>query len=220
MKRLQRFISTTLLGGVIVILPVLLTFLFLRWVYRLLTDLISPITQMMVEKSGMHMYFAILLAAAVIVLICFLIGLFMKTRVGSFIHDTIENGILKIAPGYSLFKETIKHLIGQDRKPFSRVALVQIFENSTLATGFVTDQHQDGYCTVYVPSGLNPTTGLIYHIHRKYVHMVDVSVEDTMRSIISCGAGSKLLVEKLLHETENPPPLFGHTDKEIQQKSE
>ena len=37
----------------------------------------------------------------------------------------------------------------------------------------------------------------IYHLEAKYVHPVDVSVEDAMRSIISCGAGSSSLLEKL-----------------------
>ncbi len=75
------------------------------------------------------------------------------------------------------------------------IPLVQVFGNSTLMTAFVTDEHPDGSCSVFVPTGPNPTSGNIYHLEGKYVHPVDIPVEEAMRSIISCGAGSNRLIE-------------------------
>lgn len=208
MKRLKRFFKTTLLGGLVVILPVVLTYFFLAWLYNFVTRLIEPLTRLLMEGPKIHKYIADVLVIVIIVLVCFLIGLIVKTRFGCFIHQVVEKRILKVAPGYSLFKETIKQFLGRDRTAFSAVALVQIFENcaGTMMTGFVTDEHPDGYYTVYVPSGLNPTTGLIYHLEKKYVHLLDVSVEDTMRSIISCGAGSAKLVDDFIKKRTAPAP--------------
>ena len=101
------------------------------------------------------------------------------------------------APGYSLVKETVFQFLGNKKSPFSSVALAQIFGNETMVSCFVTDTHEDGSRTVFVPTGPNPTSGNIYHLEAKYVHPVDVSVEDAMRSIISCGAGSSTLLKKL-----------------------
>lgn len=197
MEKLKRFIKTTLLGGIIVILPVVLTYFFLSWLFNFATGIIEPITRKVIEASKMQKFIADLIVIAVIIIICFIIGLIVKTRLGRFIFGTIEDKILEVAPGYNIFKETIKQFLGKERKPFSRVALVQVFENSTLMTGFVTDEDEkNGYYTVYVPSGLNPTTGLIYHVKAQYVHIVDVPVDNTMRSIISCGGGSQELLEQ------------------------
>lgn len=69
----------------------------------------------------------------------------------------------------------------------------------------VTDTHEDGGCTVFVPTGPNPTSGNIYHLRPENVFPVDTSVEDTMRSIISCGAGSSMLIARFqgaLHPTK------------------
>ncbi len=197
MIRIKRFIRTTILGGVIVILPIALTFFFLRWVFNFATGLIEPVTRMLMEQSKLQKFVAESIVIAFIVLVCFLVGLVVKTRFGRFLYQTFENKILEIAPGYNLFKETIKQLLGRDRAPFSRVALVQVFgpASNTMMTGFVTDEHPDGYCTVFVPSGLTPTAGLIYHVEKQYVHIVDASVEDTMRIVISCGMGSQKLLE-------------------------
>ena len=63
-------------------------------------------------------------------------------------------------------------------------------------TVFVTDTHADGSYTVFMPTGPNPTSGNIYHLQAENVYPVDVPVEDAMRSIISCGAGSSALVNK------------------------
>ena len=57
-------------------------------------------------------------------------------------------------------------------------------------TGFITDSHDNGRYTIFVPTGPNPTSGLIFHLPPKYVHPVKVSVEETLRSVIGCGAGS------------------------------
>ena len=202
MIRIKQFIRTTILGGVIVILPIALTFFFLRWVFNFATGLIEPLTRTLMEQSKMQKFVADFIVIAVIVLICFLIGLVVKTRFGRFLFVTVEDKILEIAPGYNLFKETIKQLLGRDRASFSRVALVQVFGSScnTMMTGFVTDEHPDGYCTVFVPSALTPTSGLIYHVEKQYVHIVDASVEDTMRIVISCGMGSKKLLEDFVQK--------------------
>ena len=54
-----------------------------------------------------------------------------------------------------------------------------------------------GGVAVFVPTGPNPTSGLIFHVPRDHVHPVAVSVEEAMRSVIGCGAGSTALVNGL-----------------------
>ena len=99
------------------------------------------------------------------------------------------------------YEKTVNQFFGRKQSPFSSVALVQIFQNETMVTAFVTDRHGNGTVSVFVPTGPNPTSGFIYHIPEKYVHPVDVPVEDAMRSVISCGAGSEMLVKKLREES-------------------
>lgn len=202
MIKIKNFLKATLLGGVMVILPVVLTFFFLRWFINLITELVNPFTRLLVEHSHIQKNIADFLVVVIIILICFLVGMLIKTRLGIFIHGQVEKRILKIAPGYSLFRETAKQFLGQKRAPFSSVALVRAFENSTMMTAFITDRHPDGSYTVFVPSGLNPTSGLIYHLQKEFVHPVEVSVEVTMRSIISCGAGSGPLVESYMKKSK------------------
>jgi uncharacterized membrane protein len=195
MDGLKSFLKTSLLGGLIVILPVALLLFLVTWVFDLATGLIAPLTDLILSRSQMGRILADLIVIGVVLLTCFLVGIFVKTRLGALVYGAIERSLLNRAPGYSLIKETVMQFLGNKRSPFSSVALARIFGNDTLVSSFITDRHADGSYTVFVPTGPNPTSGNIYHLKKEYVHPVDVSVEDAMRSIISCGAGSTKLVE-------------------------
>jgi len=195
MDRIKSFVKTSFIGGVTIILPVAILILVFRWVFNVVTRIIQPVTDLILVRSDVHEILAGLLALAVIITVCFVIGVIVKTKVGTFIHTSLEKSILNFAPGYSLIKETVMQFLGRKKSPFSSVALVQIFGNETMVTAFVTDEHSDGSYTVFVPTGPNPTSGNIYHLEGKFVHPVDVPVEDAMRSIISCGAGSARLID-------------------------
>jgi len=195
MGKIKSFIMTSLLGGVIVILPVAILAAVFGWVFSFTTNLIQPFTDLIVANSDLREIIAVGIVLGVILAACFFVGLFVRTRFGKFVYNVIERHLLKIAPGYNLIKETVLQILGNKKSPYSSVALVQIYGNDTLMTAFVTDEHSDGSFSVFVPTGPNPTSGLIYHLKGEWVHLIDVSVEDAMRSIISCGAGSARLIE-------------------------
>lgn len=133
-----------------------------------------------------------------------MVGALVRTRLGGFIHTNLEHSIFNVAPGYSTIKDVVQQFFGTKKSPFSSVALARIFGNETLVTVFITDEHKEsGMVTVFMPTGPNPTSGNIYHLKEEFIHRIDASVEDTMRSIISCGAGSTKLVEAYI-STQNP----------------
>ena len=197
MNRVKSFIRTCLLGGLIVLLPVGILIAAFRWVFGLIRNLIDPLTTMVLARSDMQELAAVIVGLGIIVVACFVVGLIVRTQIGRFVHEKLEQHVLKIAPGYNLIKETVMQFLGNRPSPFSSVALVRIFGNETMVTAFVTERHENGWFSVFVPTGPNPTSGNIYHLKPQFVHHVDQPVEDVMRSIISCGAGSANLLTSL-----------------------
>ena len=196
MTRLKIFIKNTLVGGLIVILPVAIFLFILTWIFGFIQKIISPLTIIVMEKSPVQGLVADILVIAVLIFICFIVGVIVRTKAGKWAHSILESRVFLKAPGYMLIKETIFQFLGKSKTPFSSVALVQLFDNDVLATGFITDEHEDGSFTVFIPTGPNPTSGLIYHLPQRLVHPVKVSIEEAMRSIISCGAGSSTIISK------------------------
>ena len=199
-ERTKNFFRTTVLGGVIVILPITILIFAFRWLFGIVGSGIKPLTDLATAyiplPSRYDQPIATLLVLIVIFSLCFLVGLFIRTRLGLYLYSGLESSLLSKTPGYKMIKETVNQFFGKKVSPFSSVALIQIFQNETLVTGFVTDKHDGDIVSVFVPTGPNPTSGFIYHLPKKYVHPVDVPVEDAMRSVISCGAGSSMLIEQ------------------------
>ena len=206
MRRVKSFLKTSLLGGLIVLLPVGIMTLTFGWLFGLVKDMLAPLTNMVPHRWGLGELVGMAVVLGVIVLVCFIVGLIIRTQVGRFIHGKLEDHILKIAPGYNLIKEVVGQFLGNRPSPFSSVALVRIFGNDTLVTAFVTETHDNGWYSVFVPSGPNPTSGNIYHLKPEYVHRVDLPIEDVMRSIISCGAGSGSVIKAYLARHEGAAP--------------
>jgi uncharacterized membrane protein len=197
MKRFQTFVKTTVLGGVVVMLPFVILIFVVKWLFGYVSSVIAPFTNAVVTNIRMPEIFGDVVVILLILFACFVVGVFVKTRLGMWIIGGLEDSLFKRAPGYSTIKEAVSQLLGKEKSPFSTVALVQLFGSDTLVSAFVTDSHPDGSHTVFVPTGPNPTSGMIYHVEGQYVHKVDVPVEETMRTIISCGAGSTQLIQSM-----------------------
>ena len=196
MRSARAFVKATLIGGLVVILPAAVIAFVFKWVFGLATDLIQPLTDVVMGDGAIPEVVADLLVIVVIVAFCFALGLVVQTSVGRFVHRKLEGKLARFAPGYKLVKETVLQFLGKKKSPFSQVAVVQLFENGTLSTAFVTDEHEGGWYSVFIPTGPNPTSGQIFHLESRFVHPVGVGVEEAMRSIISCGAGSGPIVSQ------------------------
>ena len=194
-KKVRKFIFNTLLGGVIVVLPIVLLAAVFAFVFRFVLQMISPLTNLITANSEIHDFIANLLAVCIIVAVCFIVGIAIRTRLGKYLFSVLENNVLKVAPGYTMIKETVLQLLGNKKLPFSAVVLVKPYPNSdVLMTGFIASETEN-FITVFIPFGPTPTQGLIYHLKPENVHKVDISTEVAMRSIISCGAGSEELIK-------------------------
>ena len=206
MKRLREFFKSAVIGGLLVVLPSAIFLFIVTWMFgavRGIIRVIAPITAEVAKgpDSTLLSVGVDVLVIVLLVLVCFAVGVLVRTRFGKWIFALLETNLLLKAPGYSLIKETVAQFLGNKKSPFSSVALVQIYGNDTMASAFITDEHENGHVTVFVPTGPNPTSGNIFHLPAKYVHPVDVPVEDAMRSIISCGAGSSLLVKGITQDS-------------------
>lgn len=190
-KRIRNFLRTTLIGGVVALAPLTLIILLFRWVINLIGRTLTPLVDTLLQDPDPNPYFKFalyIISFTAIVLFFFLIGLIIRTRYFRFLNRAEDRYLLKI-PGYKLAKETVQQFFGKNRSFFKEVVLVDIFNTGVLMTGFITDDQGD-MISVFVPTGPNPTSGLIYHLPPERVIKTDAPVDLAMKTIISCGAGS------------------------------
>jgi len=190
-KRPKKFLRTTLIGGLVALAPLTLIILLFRWIINLIGRTLTPLVDRMVQDPDADPFFKLalyILTFLAILLIFFVIGLVIRTRMVVFLNKAEDLYLAKI-PGYKIAKETVQQFFGKNKSFFKEVVLVDIFKSGVLMTGFITDD-QGEVITVFVPTGPNPTSGNIYHMPRDQVLKTDATVDTGMKSIISCGAGS------------------------------
>ena len=190
-KRIRKFLRMTLIGGVVALAPLTLIILLFRWVINLIGRNLTPLVDRLLQDSDPDPFFKLalyLITFTAIVLFFFIIGIIVRTRLVGFMRKAEDNYLKKI-PGYKMAKDTVQQFFGKNRSFFKEVVLVDIFNTGTLMTGFITDD-QGEIITVFVPTGPNPTSGNIYHMPKDRVMSTGTTVDNGMKSIISCGAGS------------------------------
>lgn len=190
------FAKKIFLGGLVILLPVALLVMGFRWLFRLVTDLIQPLTDLVTKTIGMPEIFADILVLGGMVALCFCVGWLVSTAGGAWFHSKFDGRLSRYAPGYQIIKDIVGQFFGDASKsPFANgeVAMVRLFgaDCTTEVTAIVTSKHDDGRYTVFVATGPNPTSGNIYHVRAEQVTLYpSITVSDAMRTIIACGAGT------------------------------
>jgi uncharacterized membrane protein len=134
-----------------------------------------------------------------VLIVCFLIGVAIRTPAGRAFRERIETSLFDRLPGYALLRSLTQRLAGQDEENVWKPALAEIEE--ALVPAFIMEELEDGRFTVFVPSVPTPLAGAIYILSRERVHPLDVPFTQAIKSVSRWGAGSKALVAAM--KTDN-----------------
>ena len=205
MTRIKKFFITSIIGGLSAVLPAAILGITFKWVFDKITTLIQPLTDSLLSFLHSPEIVAVFVVICIIFGICFLLGSFIRTGFGNFLHSNVEDHILNRIPFYSIVKDTLAQFLGEKKSPFSSVAVANIFGSNveTAVIVFVTDDCSSvdaNMMTVFMPTGPNPTSGNIYIVPKDQVTLINVEVADVMRMIISCGSGTANLVQDYLKQ--------------------
>ena len=189
MRRLREFLITTLIGGVVVLLPIIIFIWVVKLIVTLIEGALTPITNLIqLEVPAIVLN---LIALGMLIVFCFFVGLVIRTRAGNAIYNYLEKQWLEKLPVYSSIRDIVQQFTGRKKPPFNKVVLVDCL--GARMTGFVTDEDGDMF-TVFVPTAPNPTNGFVFHVHRNQLQFRDVKTENCMRTVVGMGAGSQDLL--------------------------
>ena len=188
MKFARDFLANALVGGLLIVLPIYLAVLVLLKGMQ-----VSGCPGAAVDRATPGWLPAEnLLSLALVLVVCFLIGIAVRTRVGRVLRERIEKSLFERLPGYALFRSLTQRLAGEGRESAWKPALVEIEE--ALVPAFIIEELEDGRFTVFVPSVPTPLAGAVYILSRERVHALDVPFTQAISSISRWGSGSKDLV--------------------------
>jgi uncharacterized membrane protein len=193
-KPVLDFVKTTVVGGLLFILPLGLGLFLIGRAVRWLRKVLEPLTGALTENTFLGVAGADLVALAALVAVAFLAGLLARTAMGRKLSSGVESLILRRMPGFTLLKGIAAGPAVQDSGAGVGVALARIDDAWLLS--FVLETHASGLLTVLVPQAPTPASGNVYYMTENQIKRLDVSVKDAMKCIMQLGVGSRALLER------------------------
>ena len=181
------FLRTTIVGGLLVILPVALLVIGFVKALAVMKGVLAPIAGWF--PDGWH--FPTLIAGAMVVTVCFLAGMLVRTRVARAAGRVIDRGFLEKIPGYTIVKTLTRRLGGQGEET-AAVALVSFEDHQEI--GLVMERLPDGRSVVYMPSAPTATSGSLMIVPPERIKTLDVSMKKALSCYSHWGTGTAELL--------------------------
>lgn len=188
MRLLRQFVTSTVVGGLFVVVPVYLAILLLLKGMQSVAGLVHPVAALLPDWIPAQD----LLSLVLVLVVCLLVGMAVRTRKGHAIRERMERVFFERLPGYALLRSLTQRLAGDGEAEAWKPALVEI--EDALVPAFIIEEFDDGRFTIFVPSVPTPFAGAVYVLSRERVHMLDVPFTQAIRSISQWGSGSRDLV--------------------------
>ena len=188
MKHLREAFGKTLVAGFLAVVPVYLAILLVLKAMKSLAGLVRPVARLLPAWFPAENVASLLL----LLILCFLVGIALRTRTGEAARARIENSLLHKIPGYTLFRSLARQLAGENLEETWRPALAEI--EDSLVPAFIIEELDDGRFTVFVPSVPTALAGAVYILSPERVHPLNVPFSHAIKAVTRWGSGSKDLV--------------------------
>ena len=188
MKHAREVITSTVVGGVFIVVPVYLATLLLLKGMKSVGVLVRPIALLIPDWLPAEGLLSLVLVLA----LCFLVGAAVRTPSGRAVRERLEMVFFERLPGYGLLRSLTQRLAGDSEQNTWQPALVEL--EDALVPAFIIEELDDGRFTVFVPSVPTPLAGAVYVLSRERVHILDIPFTQAIKSVSRWGAGSKDLV--------------------------
>jgi uncharacterized membrane protein len=206
-------LRASFLTGLVVVLPVGLTIWLIWAVIGWIDSWILPLVPTRFRPDQYYGYDLRGIGVAIFLIFTVLIGWLAKGLIGrSLIRwgESIVDRMPIVRSVYNGLKQIAETVFSQSDTKFDRACVVEYPRKGMWGIGFVSTRARgelldkipaEEPLTVFVPTTPNPTSGFLLYVPRKDVILLDMSVEDAAKLIISAG-----LVYPNAKDPTQPPP--------------
>lgn len=117
------------------------------------------------------------------------VGRYVVFRYMMRLGDAILHKIPVISSVYKTSQELIGTILSTDAKAFKQVVLIPFPHEASYSVGLVTRDEPifNGRISVFIPTTPNPTSGYLIMYEKEKVIPIDMTVEEALRFVVSCG---------------------------------
>jgi len=188
MRKALSYVARAVVTGLLIVVPIYLAVLLVLKGMKSVVGLVRPVAALLPDAISAETLLSLLL----VLLVCFLVGVLVRTRAGELARERAEESLFERIPGYALIRSLTQQLAGASDENVWKPALVQTDEG--LVPAFIIEELEDGRYTVFIPSIPTPLAGAVMILERRRVHPLDVPLTEALKVVSRWGSGAKDLV--------------------------
>jgi len=190
------FFKTTIIGGLVFLLPFAALIIIFSKASSALKPLVDPLAALLPFESLIGLKIPIVLTVILIIMMCFVAGLFAKASVAQNLVKLIEANLLSKIPGYSLLKDIGEEVSVQQDQSVHKVVLLRLDDAWQL--GLQIEQLVgDKHVAVFIPDSPTPQTGSVLIVSADRVKPTNISIMQLFSCLRNRGSGiGRALSEK------------------------
>jgi uncharacterized membrane protein len=188
MKSFTQFIKTTILGGLIFLVPLVIVTVVLAKAHEVMSKVAKPFSALIPLDTVGGVAVANLLAILAILLCCLIAGMVAKGDAAKRLLKSIEEKLLVI-PAYSFVKGVTDSLINSEEAAEAFIPVIVKFDDNA-QIAFEIERTEKGNVVIYLPGSPNPWSGSVGYFEEDRVERLNMSVPDAINNIRHLGRGS------------------------------
>ncbi|HEX5006661.1 MAG TPA: hypothetical protein VFV70_06080 [Hyphomonadaceae bacterium] len=177
---------TTIIGGAVFLVPLVVIVFFGSKLLGFLEGLLKPIEARTGELALGGVAFTTVLAIIIILLACYLVGLWGRTRHGHSVMQWAQKSIALVVPSFGMYNELLNEIGGEGAN--ASVVMVPTDAGWTLAISF--EEQADGSRLVFIPGAPAWTEGSIALAPPENIRPTDLTVSEMIGLLRHCGRPS------------------------------
>jgi uncharacterized membrane protein len=191
-------------SGVLVVVPIILTYIVLKFLFDVVDGILSPLL------NRIFGYYVTGLGLLTTVLIIILAGVLTRNLLGARLYhlgDRLLRRMPVIRPVYSAAKQLLESLAAGTGASFKEVGLIEYPRLGSYSVCFVANRLmvlRDGreleHVVAFIPSTPTPFSGMVVLIQSTEVTILEMTVEEAVKFLVSGGIVSPTLLRARLTE--------------------
>ena len=191
----MKFIKTTIIGGLVFMVPVVIVAAVLGKALEIMTRVATPMGHMLPVDSIGGVAVGNLLALSALALLCFVAGLVARSKWAAKVYRSMDTMLLAI-PGYAFVKGFTDSMTDTQESAKSLIPVLVRFDDHE-QIGFEIERLAQGKVVVYLPGAPSPWSGSVVYFSAERVKRLDLTVAQASNNIRRLGRGSQRFQEQI-----------------------
>jgi len=192
MKRSLKPFTTTLIGGVVFLLPLIVVIYVLGHGLALAARAVEPLVALLPQQDIGGVALASIAALALLLLLCFGAGLLARAAVGRAFAERFEARLQTLYPRYSVIKAMSQGLHGALGQQVLQPVMARFDDHELIA--FDIERLDDGRVVLYLPGAPDAWSGNVVLVAAERVQPLQIDAAELAKALQGLGRGTAALL--------------------------